>query len=98
MKTDIKDIIRFLGDEVKFDEFGSGYLLGKNPDGGDNIIAEIRGYGAIQRLFINEYGVCDFKKADQFQMDLGGFIAQAINDKIYAELSGGKPTHVIIHK
>jgi hypothetical protein len=46
------------------------------------MIGEVRGYGAIQNLFIQPNGSVDFKKVDAFQDDLGRFIAEAINEKI----------------
>jgi hypothetical protein len=85
MKTDIKDIINFIGESVRFDDFGGGYFWGKQPDGGEQMIAEVRGYGAIQNLFLNKKNGCDFDKADQFQDDLGRFIAEAITEKIERE-------------
>jgi len=77
----IKD---FIGTEVRFDDFGGGYFWGKQKDGGEQMIAEIRGYGAIQKMFLNKKG-CDFDKADKFQDDLGKWIAEAINDKLKQE-------------
>ena len=85
MKTDIKDIINFIGESVRFDDFGGGYFWGKQPDGGEQMIAEVRGYGAIQNLFLSKNKGCDFDKADQFQDDLGKFIAEAITEKIERE-------------
>ena len=85
MKTNIKDIIKFIGKTVKFDNFGGGYLWGKQPKDGYQMIGEVRGYGAIQNLFLDKKGGCDFIKADQFQDDLGKFIAEAITEKIERE-------------
>lgn len=85
MKTDIKDIINFIGESVRFDDFGGGYFWGKQPNGVEQMIAEVRGYGAIKNLFLNKKKGCDFDKVDQFQDDLGKFIAEAITEKIERE-------------
>ncbi len=66
----IKDFIV----KAKFDEHGGGYIFG-GKDGGQ-MIAEVRGWGAIQHLFKT------LPEAEQFQDDLGRFIADAINDKL----------------
>jgi hypothetical protein len=71
----------FIGKRAKFDEYQSGYIWGVQQNGGLQPIAEVRGYGAIQKLFLTEKG-CDFEKADKFQDDLGRFIADAINEKL----------------
>jgi hypothetical protein len=85
MKTKIKDILNFIGTSVRFDDFGGGYFWGKQPNGDEQMIGEIRGYGAIQNLFLDKKGGCDFDNADRFQDDLGKFIAQAITEKIERE-------------
>jgi len=85
MKTDIKDIIKFIGESVRFNDFGAGYFWGKKPNGGEQIIAKVRGYGSIQNLFLDKKKGCDFEKANQFQDDLGRFIAEAITEKIERE-------------
>lgn len=84
MKTDVKDIIDFIGDKVKFDDFGGTYLWGVTKDN-EQMIAEIRGYGAIQNLFKDNFDNVDVEKANQFQDDIGRFIAQAITEKIKRE-------------
>ncbi len=85
MKTNVEDIIKFIGKSVRFDDFGGVYLWGKHLDNEEHMIAEIRGYGRIQNLFLDETGACDFTKANQFQDDLGKFIAEAIIEKIKRE-------------
>lgn len=85
MKTDVNSIINFIGKSVRFDDSGGAYLWGKQPKDGEQMIGEVRGYGAIQNLFLDKNGGCDFVKADQFQDDLGKFIAEAITEKIERE-------------
>lgn len=71
-----KKIQKFIG-TAKFDEHGGGYIWGEDKNGGLQMIAEVRGWGAIQNLFPN-----DQKKAAEFQDELGKFIADAINEKL----------------
>jgi hypothetical protein len=78
-------ITDFIGESVKYDDYGGGYFWGQQKDGGQQMIAEIRGYGAIQNLFIQPDKSCDFKSADKFQDDLGRWIADAINEKLERE-------------
>jgi len=85
MKTDVKDIINFIGECVRYDDFGGGYLWGKQPNDEEQMIAEVRGYGAILNLFLDKECDYDFVKANQFQDDLGKFIAEAITEKIKRE-------------
>jgi hypothetical protein len=65
----------FIG-TAKFDEHGGGYIWGVDKNGGHQMIAEVRGWGAIQNLFKTE------QEAAEFQDNLGRFIADAINEKL----------------
>jgi len=71
-----KEIVNFLGSaSYQGDDLGT-YLWANRPDGTRDIIGVVYGY----RTEIEENeGV---KKAEDFQDELGNFIAQAINDKI----------------
>lgn len=78
----IKD---FIGKSVWFDDYGCQYLWGKQRDGSDQMIGEVRGWGAIQHLFMNKDGSFienGEKLAEKFQDDLGRFIAEAITEKL----------------
>ena len=83
---DVKD---FIGEKVWYDGYGKGYFWGRQKDGDNQLIAEIRGYGAIQGLF-KEDGDYDFRKIDNFQDRMGKFIAEAINEKLERERKIGK--------
>lgn len=72
----------FIGNKVKLDEGGAGYIWGIDEKEGLQMIAETRGYGAIQNLFKAPNGTVDFNKADKFQDELGQFIVDAINEKL----------------
>ena len=86
-----KEIKEFIG-VAKYDEWGGGYIWGNTQSGNQmiaqvdefpdktyevvNEILSIRGWGAIQGMFP------DLKSAEEFQNELGKFIAEAINDKL----------------
>ena len=65
----------FIG-TAKFDEHGGRYIWGVDKNGYHQMIAEVRGWGAIQNLFKTE------QEAAEFQDNLGRFIADAINEKL----------------
>jgi hypothetical protein len=77
-----EEIRAFIGEKVKYDEFGGQYFWAIDKNGGNQMIAEIRGWGAIQNLFKNKDGSVDFEKAEEFQDKLGEWIADAINQKL----------------
>jgi hypothetical protein len=86
-----KEIKNFIG-VAKYDEWGGGYIWGNNPKGNEmiaqvnefpdksyevvNEVLSIRGWGAIQNMFPN------ITNAEEFQNELGKFIADAINEKL----------------
>jgi len=88
----IKMIHKFIGDRVRYDTNGGGYIwsLRKNdgiqmlaqvedPEDPDNYVLSIRGWGAIQHMFKN------IQEAHKFQDQIGEWIAEAINEKIEKE-------------
>lgn len=81
------DIKEFIGNKVEFDSFGGDYFWGNQKDGGQQMIAEIRGFGAMQNLFKDENGKVDFQRVDEFRTGLGNWIADAINQKLERERS-----------
>jgi len=86
-----EEIKKFIG-QAKYDEWGGGYIWGNNPQGNQmiaqindmpdatyevvNEVLSIRGWGAIQHMFPT------IESAEEFQDELGRFIAEAINEKI----------------
>lgn len=78
-----KKLFKFIGN-CYFDEYG-GYIWGEQPDGDNQLICQIRGWGAIQQLFRNRQGKINHKEGEKFQDKLGKFIAEAINEKIERE-------------
>lgn len=86
----IKEIKRFIGDRVYYDEYGGGYIWGVKKDGVEmvaqvedveegNAVVSIRGWGVIQNL---KNLPCS---PEEFQDYLGEFIAEAINEKMERE-------------
>jgi hypothetical protein len=86
-----KEIKKFIGDHVKYDEWGGGYIWGESGMIADVVnvdepayegrepetpIVSIRGWGAIQHLFKT------LDEQEAFQDELGRFIQDAINEKL----------------
>lgn len=71
----------FINGEVTYDKFGGQYFWINMPRGGVQMLAEMRGWGAIQNRFICKDGTIDINGAGKFQDELGDWIAEAINEK-----------------
>jgi hypothetical protein len=78
-------ITDFIDGKVTFDSEG-GYFFVQNAREGFNMLAQMRGWGAIHKMkcFKTESGQ-DLNAAAKFQDELGEFIANAINEKIERE-------------
>src|SRR3990167_4447415 len=74
----------FIGDKVQYDRDGQYFWGVKNKDN-LQMIAELRGWGAIQNLFKLPKGRVDFSEAAAFQDEVGEWIAEAINEKLKRE-------------
>lgn len=72
----------FINGEVTYDKFGGQYFWINDPKGGSQMLAEMRGWGAIQNMFKGKGGAIDMDKAGEFQDAIGDFVAQAINEKV----------------
>lgn len=70
---------------VSYDEC-SPIIWSIDKNGGMQRIADVRSYGAIQKLFKDRSGSVDFDKAGEFQDKLGQFIVDAINEKMERDL------------
>jgi hypothetical protein len=68
---------------VYYDEFGT-HIWNKDKEGDIQKVADIRGWGAIQNLFKTQ------KEAEEFQDEVGKFIADAINEKVQRDFGGNK--------
>ena len=79
MKEEVKEFVpilkEFIG-KAKFDEFSGGYIWGVYPNGGMQMVAELRGWGSIQNIRKLK------GKQALFQDFMGRFIAEAINEKL----------------
>jgi hypothetical protein len=65
---------------VHYDDYGQ-YLWAKHDDG-NQLISEVRGWGALQQEFKTEAGT------EAFQDEVGKFIADAINEKVKRDFGG----------
>ena len=74
----------FIGDKATYDPFGQKIfgVKGKGKDEVFQMIADLRGWGAIQNLFLDKKGALDEKAAGKFQDDMGQWIADAISEKL----------------
>jgi hypothetical protein len=68
--------------DVYYDQCGQ-YLWAKHDDG-NQLIGEVRGWGALQNEFKTEI------EAEVFQDEVGKFIAEAINEKIQRDFLSNK--------
>lgn len=68
---------------VSYDKFGGMYLWNKEPDGGSQMVAEVRGWGALHHYFDTP------EEATKFQNEVGEFIAEAIREKIERQKTQG---------
>lgn len=85
----LEEIKHFIG-HAKYDEWGGGYIWGFDENMSAEMIGQInepeeikvnevlsiRGWGAIQNMFPS------ITDAEEFQDELGKFIAEAINEKL----------------
>lgn len=76
----MKKITDFINGKVTYDKYGGQYFWINEPDGGCQMLGEIRGWGRIQNMFpITKEGQ---EAAEKFQDEIGDFVAEAINEKI----------------
>ena len=68
-----------------YDNYGQ-FIWGIEKDGGHQKLADLRGWGAIQNLFINKDKTIDLDAAESFQYEVGRWIVEAINEKLEREL------------
>lgn len=78
-------IIDFIGVKAEFDN-GGQHIFGVNANQELQMIAEVRGWGAMQNMVKEENGgIFDIEKAYEFQDKLGEWIAEAITEKLERE-------------
>lgn len=79
---EIKDFIR---GKVTYDKYGGQYFWINLPNGGVQVLGEMRGWGHIQNMFKDSTGYIDVNEAGKFQDQVGDWIAEAINEKMERE-------------
>lgn len=80
----IDKLLKFFGKAVKYDDAGQK-IWAVQHNGHHQMVADVRGWGAIQNLFPLPKGAVDFDKAAEFQKLMGEFVTQAIREKIDKE-------------
>ena len=81
-------IRKFIGIKATYDE-NAPIIWGLNESNGLQHILDVRGWGAIQNMFIKNGRLSDenHKRAMDFQDELGKWIVEAINEKLEKELT-----------
>jgi len=77
----------FIGEKATYESIGQT-IWGHNKEEGMQMLADLRGWGAIQNLFTDKKGAFienGLEKAEKFQDKLGQWIAEAINEKLKKE-------------
>jgi hypothetical protein len=69
-------IEKWLSDVYQDNLVGGNKIWNKEQDGGSQLVAELRGWGALLKEFET------MTEAEQFQDKVGEFIVQAIKEKI----------------
>lgn len=70
----------FINGKVVYGAQGQ-YLWIEGNSNGVRLLAELRGWGAIQNMFVKD-GKPDVDTAVAFQDEIGEWVAQAINEKL----------------
>ena len=69
----------FIGKKATYFEYGT-QIFGENEKGELQMILDVRGWGAIQKIFNG-----NAQKASDFQDELGAWFVDAINEKLERE-------------
>lgn len=77
-----EEMLKLINGKVTYDKFGGQYFWINDPDGGSQMLAEMRGWGHIQNMFKRPNSSIDLNAAAKFQDLVGDFIAEAINEKV----------------
>jgi len=78
------EVKEFIGEKAKYIPEGQMIFGGKKGD--EQILLDVRGWGAIQYLFKDQ------KEAGKFQDEFGQWVADAINEKLSGELEQANRT------
>lgn len=80
----------FINGTVTYDPHGSQYFWINEPQGGVQMLAEMRGYGCLQNMAIKTgaKGEEIMNVANAMQDKIGNWVAEAINEKLAREKKG----------
>ena len=78
------EVTDFISGNVEYDKFGGQYFWIKMKNGGSQMLAEMRGWGHIQNMFVKNGKITE-EEAGKFQDKVGDWIAEAINEKLERE-------------
>jgi inorganic pyrophosphatase len=90
----LKEIKKFIGESVRYDEYGGGYIWGTDKNNGDQMIAQVEelplngdNIEDAPLVSIRGWGAIQhlfksYEEAEAFQDELGIFIQDAINEKL----------------
>ncbi|KKQ95336.1 MAG: hypothetical protein UT21_C0006G0008 [Candidatus Woesebacteria bacterium GW2011_GWA1_39_11b] len=70
----------FINGPVTYDKYGWQYFWIAQPGGGQQMLAELRGWGHIQNMC--RHANMDVAAAGKFQDEVGDWVADAINRKL----------------
>lgn len=76
----------FINGKVSYDKDGQYFWIHGNSNG-IQMLAELRGWGAIQNMFVKK-GKIDMEQAGVFQDEVGEWVAKAINEKLERDANG----------
>ena len=79
------EVREFINGKVEYDENGGQYFWINEPDGSQQMLAMMRGWGHIQHMFDDKKGKMDLNAAGEFQDKVGKWVAEAINEKLERE-------------
>ena len=68
--------------KVEYDNYGGNYFWIKDPEIGNVMLAEMRGWSHIKNMFKDAEGNIDEEGADEYQDEISRWVADAINEKI----------------
>jgi hypothetical protein len=74
----IKD---FINGKVTYDREGQYFFI-VQPNGGVQMLGELRGWGRLQYFFQRPDKTIDIDSATTYQDEIGQFVADAINEKM----------------
>lgn len=81
MTKEIEEKVKAFIGKAEYDLDGN-QIVGIDSNGGRQLLLDVRGWGAIQNLFISRGGSVDIDRAKDFQDQVALFIVDAINNSL----------------